>query len=145
MGYNSLQNKMKREFKIIAAGLGIILPASLSGLSEANAAPCKLDGNKIVFTNEVSKRMINFMPTNIDESFDNTMLAHTDYHADQQPDHTDQHSNREHSDRHTNRQQKDMCPSHSDSHANTNAYSSHTNYGRTVHSNNHTNHAWDNC
>lgn len=135
---------MKREFKIIAAGLGIILPASLAGLNEANAAPCKLEGNKTILTNEVSKRMINFMPTNIDESFDNTMLAHTDHHADQQPDHTDQHSDRGHSDRHSNIRQDNMCPSHSDSHANTNAYSSHTNYGRTSHSNRHTDRR-DNC
>lgn len=144
MGYNSLQNKMKREFKIIAAGLGIILPASLSGLSEANAAPCKLEGNKTILTNEVSKRMINFMPTNIDESFDNTMLAHTDYHADQQPNHTNHHTDRKHSDRHSDKQQPNMCPSHSDSHANSDAYSSHTDYGRTLHSDNHTNKG-DNC
>ena len=135
---------MKREFKIIAAGLGIILPASLACLNEANAAPCKLEGNKTILTNEVSKRMINFMPTNIDESFDNTMLAHTDHHVDQPADHTDLHSDREHSDRHTNRQQENMCPSHSNSHANTDAYSSHTNYGRKSHSNRHSNRA-DKC
>lgn len=135
---------MKREFKIIAAGLGIILPASLSGLSEANAAPCKLDGNKTIFTNEVSKRMINFMPTNVDENFDNTMLAHTDVHTDQGSDHTDQHTDRVHSDRHSDKPQPNMCPAHADHHANIDAYSSHTNYGRKNYTNRHINRS-DNC
>lgn len=135
---------MKREFKIIAAGLGIILPASLAGLNEANAAPCKLEGNKTILTNEVSKRMIDFMPTNLNENIENTMFAHTNNHTDQGNNHTDQHTNKSHSDRHTNKYYENMCPSHVDSHANIDAQSWHSNYGQKYHNNRHTN-VQDNC
>lgn len=132
---------MKREFKIIAAGLGIILPASLSGLGEAQASNVVDLSQSAILKNDVSKRILNFQVKDFMGEQDNTLLAHTNSHTDVGGNHSDSHSNIAHSNYHTNKEQKDMCPAHVDTHSDRDGRNSHTNEGRTTHSDHHTNKA----
>lgn len=120
---------MKREFKIIAAGLGIILPASLSGLGEAQAGNVVDLSQSTIFKNDVSKRIFDFQVKDFTGEEDNTLFAHTNTHTDT-GGHTDQHSNRNHSNYHTDKDQPNQCPSHADSHSNVDAYNNHTDQGK---------------
>ena len=135
---------MKREFKIIAAGLGIILPASLSGLGEAQAGNAVDLSQSTIFKNDVSKRIFDFQVMDFTGEEDNTMFAHTNSHTDVGGNHTDYHSNVSHSNNHTNKNFKDQCPSHVDTHSDRDGKNSHTNYGRTSHDDYHSNKA-DGC
>ena len=128
---------MKREFKIIAAGLGIILPASLSGLGEAQASNLVDLSQSTILKNDVSKRIFDFQVKDFAGEEDNTIFAHTNYHTDSAP-HTNSHSNKNHVNKHTNRDQPNMCPSHSDIHTNSEGYDDHTDRAST-HANKHTN------
>ena len=133
---------MKREFKIIAAGLGIILPASLSGLGEAQASNVVDLSQSTILKNDVSKRIFDFQVKDFTGEEDNTMFAHTNYHTDSAP-HTNSHSNKSHVNHHTDKAQPNQCPSHVDTHTNNEGFDNHTDRGST-HADNHTNRK-DNC
>lgn len=133
---------MKKEFKVIAAGLGIILPASLANLGEVQACNVNDLSCITVLQNEVSKRIANFQVNCFTENNDNSMFAHTNSHTDT-GGHTDHHSNRNHSNNHSNRNYTNQCPSHSDSHSNVEGYDNHTDYGKS-HTDTHTDRN-DNC
>ena len=133
---------MKKEFKIIAAGLGIILPASLANLGEVQACNVNDLSHNTILQNEVSKRIANFQVNCFTENNDNTMFAHANSHTDT-GGHTDYHSNRNHSNQHANMNYANQCPSHSNSHTNVEGYDNHTDYGKQ-HTDRHVN-RYDNC
>lgn len=130
---------MKREFKIIAAGLGIILPASLSGLGEAQASNVVDLSQSTILKNDVSKRIFDFQVKDFTGEEDNTMFAHTNSHTDVGGNHNDSHSNTDHSNYHTNKNQINQCPSHVDTHSNRDGRDSHTDTGRRDHNDFHAN------
>lgn len=135
---------MKQEFKVIAAGLGIAIPACMLNLGEAKACTqTLLAPNKVVLKNDVSKRIIDFM-SNVTDEYDNQMFAHTNSHTDQGGNHTDYHNNLGHSNTHTNKNYPNQCPGHSDVHSDRDGYNSHTDRGRSSHTDYHSNRA-DGC
>lgn len=129
---------MNEDFKKIAKGLGVVLPACLLSIGTANAAVPMPTTN-----NDVPSACVKLDKTNDVISH---LLSNVSYYSSDEvtPDHTNKHVNRggNHTDEHTN-------TSHTDYHSNTNAYNNsdsgvcvphanqHTNYGRNV--NKHTN------
>jgi hypothetical protein len=129
---------MNEDFKKIAKGLGVVLPACLLSIGTANAAVPMPTTNSDVPSVCVKLNKGNDVISHL--------IANTGKYSSDEvtPDHTNRHANRggNHTDRYTDE-------SHTDYHSNTNAYNNsdtgqciphsntHTNYGQNRHK--HTN------
>ena len=135
----------KKDFKKIAMGLGVAIPACLFTVGAANAATTtttrsselpsvceKLDQSNDVF----SRLTVN--ATNY--SSDNFDLGHADVHTNIGGNHSDKHANNGHTNKHTNSTQgAGLQCVHTDLHSNTSGYNKHTNTGNAKHTDQHTN------
>lgn len=118
---------MNEDFKKIAKGLGVVLPACLLTIGAANAATTMPTRN-----NDVPSACIKMNKGN--DVISHLMANTTNYSSDKlTPDHTNRHQNKgnTHTDRYTDE-------SHSDYHSNRDAYNQ-SNTGQCIpHSNSHT-------
>lgn len=151
---------MNEDFKKIAKGLGVVLPACLLSIGTANATvPMPTMNNDVspvcVKLNKGNDVITHLMANVTNYSSNNLSPEHTDYHTDSGGNHTDSHSNYPHANDHNNtaattkyqRVKNDdgtyssvpYCAPHSDSHSNRNAYNNHTNSGNARHSDRHNN------
>ena len=128
-----------KDWKLIAASLGLIIPMSLM----AGETPTKVnlhEGEEIssIFSNQVRDRIMSFQQTAPQES-DEMFPVHTNTHTDVGGNHTNSHSDVAHSNRHTDNGNKYTCPpTHNNYHADKDGYSNHTDLGRKDHTNRHT-------
>ena len=138
---------MNEDFKKIAKGLGVVLPACLLTIGTANAATTMPTRNSDVPSVCVKLNkgndVISHLMANVTNYLSNNLSPeHTDYHTDAGGNHTDSHSNYSHSDAHTNQAattRNNQCIPHTDRHTNKEGYNRHTNSGNKQHSNSHTN------
>lgn len=139
---------MNEDFKKIAKGLGVVLPACLLSIGVANAetlsenelqknigdAVCK-ESN--VFSNNY---VVKFLTMN-HPGENGVEFGHTNRYTDVPANHTDDHDNVYHSDDHTNRSAVNdgtQCKPHTDNHSDRAPRNSHTNNGNRYHSDSHT-------
>lgn len=150
---------MNEDFKKIAKGLGVVLPACLLSIGTANAAvPMPSMNNDVpsvcVKLNKGNDVISHMLANTANYSSDRYSPDHTDTHTDSGGNHTDSHSDYSHVDKHSNRDAQNStrriknddgtystvpyCSPHSDSHTNRDGYNRHTNSGNKSHSNFHT-------
>jgi hypothetical protein len=138
---------MKKDFKKIALSLGIVIPASLLPIGNANATSARttLPNNNPLIEQLVGKKNSNEVINRIyilgkETENDNFFTYHSNNHTNSNGNHTNQHSNTYHSDYHTNREgysTEYACVVHTNNHSNTPGSNSHTDY-TSDHTNSHT-------
>ena len=127
-----------KDWKLIAASLGLIIPMSLA----AGEVPTKTNLNlgentSSVITNQVRDRIMSFQQTSPQAS--NEMFpVHTNTHSDAGGSHVNSHSDTPHANSHTDRTNPNTCPvTHTNIHNDRGGNNSHTDYGGS-HTNKHT-------
>lgn len=149
---------MNNDFKKIAKGLGLILPACLLSIEVANAATINKQNNNeqnVCIKLDRGNDVINHLIINETEEWSNIFSPdHTDTHTDLGGNHSDSHSDYAHQDKHTNKnastQTKKVrnedgtysslsyCSPHTNNHTNRDGYNRHTNSGNKSHTDTHT-------
>lgn len=151
---------MNEDFKKIAKGLGIVLPACLLTIGAANAANTMPTRNSdvpsvCVKMNKGNDVISHLRANTMNFSSDRLSPDHTDTHSDYGNNHVNQHSDYPHSDNHNDRSAKTTyttvrnddgttsrvpsCTPHTDNHTNKDRINNHTNSGNRYHTNQHTN------
>ena len=142
---------MNEDFKKIAKGLGVVLPACLLTIGAANAATTMPTRNSdvpsvCVKLNKGNDVISHLMENTTNYSSDKMSPDHTDSHTDWGGNHSDSHSDTPHSDSHVNsaKNSGNQCV-HTDKHTNRDPYNRHTNSGNKDHTNRHSNRNTADC
>lgn len=151
---------MNEDFKKIAKGLGVVLPACLLTIGATNAATTIPTRNSDAPSECVKLNKGNDVISHLISNTTNYSLVinspdHTDTHSDVGGNHTDSHSNYSHQDTHSNTDAENRtrriknddgtysnvpyCAPHSNRHTNRDGYNRHTNSGNRNHSDKHIN------
>lgn len=125
-----------KKFLTIAASLGIAVPISLAAANSPKTTSSVDERMEQSNDNEIVQRINLFYSS--DAVVDVTSMAHTNSHTDVGGNHTNYHSNLAHTNHHTNATPKNAC-GHTDVHTDRDGNDSHTNYGRSSHTDHHTN------